>query len=285
MAVATVKVRTWRPSVVVSVGGYASFATSFAAVLWRRPLVLVELDATPGAAQRVLARFATKQCRAFPSDAANAVVTGAPVRDEVLAIDRSKDARSHARMAAVPPIEEGRSVVVVMTGSLGSTRVNRAVLELASRWSNRRDRTIIHVTGQRDYDMVVRERPTSDGLDYRVMAFADMTVNWALCDVAICRAGAMTLNELTILAIPSILVPLPGAPGDHQTQNALLVVEAGGARLVVDADCTGAKLDEVLGAVMDPATLSTMGRAAGTLGRRDGASRIATEIVNIGVAS
>ncbi|MEO9181709.1 MAG: glycosyltransferase, partial [Acidimicrobiales bacterium] len=230
-------------------------------------------------------RFAVKQCCAFPSDAKNAVVTGAPVLDAVLSIDRSDDARSRARMSAFPPIEEDRMVVVVMTGSLGSTRVNRAVLELASRWSQRRDRTIIHVTGQRDYELVAEERPTTDGLDYRVMAYADMTAAWALCDVAICRAGAMTLNELTVLAIPSVLVPLPHAPGDHQTQNALLVVEAGGARLVVDSDCSGAKLDEVLSSIIEPATLAKMGSAAGTLGRRDGASRIAVEIMNVEVSS
>lgn len=281
MGIAFVRVRAWRPSVVVSVGGYASFATSLAAVLWRRPLVLVEFDATPGVAQRVLARFAVKQCCAFPNVATNAVVTGAPVRDAVLAVDRSHDARSHARKCANPPIDEGRSVVVVMTGSLGSTRVNRAVLELVSRWSNRRDRTIIHVTGQRDFEMVAEERPPTNGLDYRIAAFGDMTVNWALCDVAICRAGAMTLNELTILAIPSVLVPLPNAPGDHQTQNALLIVEVGGARLVLDAECTGAKLDEVLGSMMEPEILSNMAASAGTLGRRDGASRIAEEILNV----
>lgn len=282
---AFVKVGRWRPSVVVSVGGYASFAASFAAVLWRCPLVLVELDATPGFAHRVLTRFAATRCCAFPSDGAHAVVTGAPVRDEVLAIDRSPEGRSRARRAAVPPIDEDRTVVVVMTGSLGSTRVNRAVLELARRWSTRRDRTLIHVTGTRDYETVVRERPVTDGLDYRTLAFADMSVYWALCDVAICRAGAMTLNELTILAIPSILVPLPGAPGDHQTRNALLVVEAGGARLVVDADCTGATLDAALGFVLDGATLASMGRAAGTLGRRDGASRIAAEVLKLARSS
>ena len=285
IGMALVKVRSWRPSVVVSVGGYASFAASFAAVLWRRPLVLVELDATPGVAQRVLARFAVKQCCAFPSEAKNAVVTGAPVRDAILAIDRSDGARSLARSAAIPPIYRSRSVVVVMTGSLGSTRVNRAVLELAALWSERHDRTIIHVTGQRDFAMVTRERPTTNGLDYRVLAFADMTAIWALCDVAICRAGAMTLNELTILALPSVLVPLPGAPGDHQTENALLVVEAGGARLVMDGDCTGVKLDDVLGSMMEPATLSAMGKSAGSLGRRDGAARIAVEIVRVAEAS
>ena len=285
IGVALVKVRTWRPSVVVSVGGYASFATSLAAVLWRRPLVLIEFDVTPGVAQRVLARFSVKQCCAFPSGASNAVVTGAPVREVVLNVDRSDTARSRARTSAVPAIDEERTVVVVMTGSLGSTRVNRAVLELANLWSNRRDRTIIHVTGQRDYEMVTNERPAFNGLDYRIEAFGDMAINWALCDVAICRAGAMTLNELTILAIPSVLVPLPGAPGDHQTRNALLVVETGGARLVLDDDCTGARLDEVLSSMIEPANLSNMARAAGTLGRRDGASRIAVEILNVRASS
>jgi len=79
--------------------------------------------------------------------------------------------------------------------------------------------------------------------------------------------------ELTTLQIPSVLVPLPHAPGDHQMKNALVVVEAGGARLVLDAECSGATLDEVLESVATPETLASMGTAAGTLGRRDAANR------------
>jgi len=275
-------VRRWRPSVVVSLGGYASFATTLAAVLWRRPLVLVELDAEPGAAQRLFTRFARARCCAFPTSDPRAVVTGTPLRQSVVSVDRSPRAREHARAESDPPIDDGRVVVVVMSGSLGSATVNRAVSELASRWSARRDRTIIHVTGRRDVASVRAHAPVTDGLDYRIVEFADMAQLWALCDVAICRAGASTLAELTTLSIPSVLVPLPRAPGDHQMKNALVVVEAGGARLVLDADCSGAKLDDVLASITSSETLEAMGRAAGQFGRRDAASRIARVVADVG---
>jgi UDP-N-acetylglucosamine--N-acetylmuramyl-(pentapeptide) pyrophosphoryl-undecaprenol N-acetylglucosamine transferase len=281
LARAIANVRRWRPSVVVSLGGYASFATTFAAVVWRRPLVLVELDAEPGAAQRLFTRYARARCCAFPSDEPNVVVTGTPLRESIVAIDRSPVARAAARAAMVPPIDDGRSVVVVMTGSLGSTTVNRAVIDLARRWSNRRDRTIVHVAGRRDVEFVRAHAPVVDGLDYRILEFGDMVQLWALCDVAVCRAGASTVAELATLQIPSVLVPLPHAPGDHQMKNALVVVEAGGARLVLDAECTGAKLDEVLETVMTSDTLASMGRAAGTLGRGDAAGAIARVVADV----
>jgi UDP-N-acetylglucosamine:LPS N-acetylglucosamine transferase len=282
MVIALERTRQWRPSVVVSLGGYASFATSFAAVVWRRPLVLVELDAEPGAAQRLFTRFARARCCAFPSNDPGAVVTGTPLRDSVVDVDRAPTSMAAAREHTVPPVEAARTVIVVMTGSLGSTKVNHAVTELARRWSNRRDRTIIHVAGRRDVDQVRRDAPVTDGLDYRILEFGDMVELWAICDVAICRAGASTVAELTTLKIPSVLVPLPRAPGDHQMKNALVVVEAGGARLVLDAECSGAKLDEVLESITTPETLASMGEASGTLGRRDAAQRIAGVIAHVG---
>jgi UDP-N-acetylglucosamine:LPS N-acetylglucosamine transferase len=282
LVIALAKVRRWRPSVVVSMGGYASFATSLAAVLWRRPLVLVELDAEPGAAQRLFTRFARARCCAFPTDDPKAEVTGTPLRESIVEVDRTSDSMASARERAVPPIDVARTVIVVMTGSLGSTKVNHAVSDLARRWSDRRDRTIIHVAGRRDLDQVRHDAPRTDGLDYRIVEFGDMTELWAICDVAICRAGASTVAELTTLKIPSVLVPLPHAPGDHQMKNALAVVEAGGARLVLDAECSGARLDDVVESIATPATLASMGEAAGTLGRRDAAQRIAGVIARVG---
>jgi UDP-N-acetylglucosamine--N-acetylmuramyl-(pentapeptide) pyrophosphoryl-undecaprenol N-acetylglucosamine transferase len=281
LVVAFVKVGAWRPSVVVSVGGYASFATSLAAVLWRRPLVLVEFDATPGASQRILSRFATRRCTAFVSSAPRTVTTGTPLRETIVAIDRSEPARRVTREHATPPIDPERSVVVVMTGSLGAYRVNSAVSALATLWANRRDRTLVHVTGRRDFAEVTSARPQTDGLDYRIVEFGDMTQLWALCDVALCRSGAITVAELTALAIPSVLVPLPGAPGDHQTKNALAVVNAGGARMLSDAQCTGPALAAVLDVILEPTTLATMQSASGSLGRRDGAAQIARVVVDV----
>ncbi|MHB8379608.1 MAG: UDP-N-acetylglucosamine--N-acetylmuramyl-(pentapeptide) pyrophosphoryl-undecaprenol N-acetylglucosamine transferase [Acidimicrobiales bacterium] len=278
---ALVLIRRWRPSVVVSVGGYASFAVSVAAACWRTPLVLVELDAAPGAAQRFVARYARKRCCAFPAAGDNVVVTGAPLRAAIEHVDRSREAREVAKAASDPPIGEGRMVVVVMSGSLGSTRVNRAVRELAVAWRARSDRAILHVTGRRDFDEISKNKPASDGLDYRVVPFGDMVELWTLGDVAICRAGAVTVAELTVLSIPSVLVPLPGAPGDHQTRNAETVVSVGGAHLLRDKDCTGAALAELLDTMMDPMTLASMTRGAATLAKRGAARAIASVILDV----
>jgi len=271
----------WRPYAVVSVGGYASFAVAAAAVLWRRPLILVEFDAAPGASQRLLRRFAVARCCAFPSAGPHVVVTGAPLREAIEEVDRSVAARQRAKSATSPPVDPARAVVVVMTGSLGSGRVNAAVRELAELWATRRDRTLIHVTGRRDYLEYLALKPETDGLDYRVLPFGDMVALWSLADAAVCRAGAITVAELTALSIPSILVPLPGAPHDHQTKNALSVVAVGGAVLLRDDACTGAALAERLETMLTPETLAVMGAAAGSLGRPRAAAAIADVVLGV----
>ena len=281
-AVAIVRVGRWRPSVVVSVGGYAAAAVGAAAVLWRRPLVLVELDAAPGAVHRVLARFARRRCLAYGPADERSVVTGVPLGSDILAVDRGRDARERAREAMEPPIESGRAVVVVMSGSLGATRVNDAVSELARRWSTRADRTIIHVSGRRDASRVLAHRPTTDGLDYRIIEFATMAPLWSVADAAVCRAGATTVAELTALGIPSVLVPLPGAPGDHQTRNARAVADAGGAVLLADEDCDAAALEAALERLLDPGNAERAARAARGLGHLDATGAITRVVLEVG---
>ncbi len=281
VAMALVLVRRWRPSVVVSVGGYASFAVSFAAVVWHSPLVLVEFDATPGAAHRLFQRYASKRCCAFFEEGDNVVVTGAPLRHAIEDIDRSRAARERAKSSFVPPIESDREVVVVMTGSLGSTRVNRAVRDLVREWADRSDRTILHVTGRRDYDEFLGTSPMTSGLDYRVSAFGDMTELWGVGDVAVCRAGAITVAELAALAIPSVLVPLPAAPNDHQMKNALAVAAAGGARVLRDEECTGDALARLLNEITAPATWLAMAQGAYSLAHPHSAEAIAEVVMAV----
>jgi UDP-N-acetylglucosamine--N-acetylmuramyl-(pentapeptide) pyrophosphoryl-undecaprenol N-acetylglucosamine transferase len=272
----------WRPSVVISFGGYASLPTSLAAVLCRRPLVLVDLDAVPAASHRLLSRFAARRCTALASGDRRAVVTGAPVRDAIAAIDRSPRARLAARDAFSPPLGHERTVVVVMTGSLGAASVNRAVTGLARLWSSRRDVALVHVTGRRDFAAVAAAQPPLAGLDYRVIAFADMVPLWSVCDVALCRAGATTVAELTTLGIAAVLVPLPGAPGDHQTRNARALVEAGAAVLVADERCDEASLAAALDELVDPLRREAMGRAAASLARPGAARAIAEVAMDVG---
>jgi UDP-N-acetylglucosamine:LPS N-acetylglucosamine transferase len=270
-----------RPSVVVSVGGYASFAVALAAVCWRVPLVLVDFDAVPGTAHRLLGPFATKRCTAFAATGDNVVVTGAPLRAAIESLDRSRTSREAAKARCTPPIDPQRTVVLVMTGSLGSHRVNVAVRDLARSWSSRSDRALLHVTGRRDYDEIAATAPVVEHLDYRVIDFGDMVELWSLCDVAVCRAGAITVAELETLSVPAVLVPLPGAPHDHQTKNARALADAGGAIVLTDAQCSGDALAEAREFVTASATMQEMGRAVHTLAHADAAGAIADVVLGV----
>ena len=274
-------VRRWRPRAVVSVGGYAAAAVSAAAVVWRRPLVLVDLDATASATHRLLARFATVRCVAVGTPGPHVVVTGAPVRRDVATLDRSAPGRERAKARLSPPIAADRRVVVVMTGSLGSTRVNDAVIDLARRWGDRSDLALIHITGRRDFAEVSARRPDVGDLDYRIIDFADMTTWWAIADLAICRAGATTVAELTVVAVPAVLIPLPGAPGDHQGHNARALSAAGAGIVVSDDECTGESLQKAAESILVPDTWREMSRASASRAHPDAAESIARVVVTL----
>ena len=142
--------RRLRPSVVVVLGGYASVPCTVGAVMWRIPMIVTEQNARASLASRLAGRFA-KAC-AVPfegTDLPRAVVTGNPVRPEILAVDRAGD-RDEARRRLDLPLD--RIVIGVASGSLGSTRVNQAVAGLAQRWADRDDLAIYHAVGARDWD-------------------------------------------------------------------------------------------------------------------------------------
>lgn len=266
-----------RPRVVVSIGGYAGFAPAVAAVACRVPVVLVNLDAVPGLVHRVLGRLAAASAVALPgTPLPRSVVTGTPVRDEVRRVDRSPRAAAEARAALGLPAD--RVTVAAFGGSLGARRVNAAVAGLASAWADRGDLALYHVTGRREWDGQGGSGPAADGrLAYRRVPFErSMDLLYRAADVVVCRSGATTAAELAVAGVPSVLVPLPGAPGDHQTANARALVDAGAAVLVPDAACDagglGAALDDLLA---DRDRLLAMGEAARSVGHPDAADRVA----------
>lgn len=266
-----------RPAVVVSVGGYASLAPALAAGVMGVPLVLVNFDAVANSANRLVSRFATASAVAFDGTALpRATWTGMPVRDELAALDRSPEARRSARRELGLP--EGRFTVAVMSGSLGARRVNEAVVDLAHIWAGRDDLAIYHVIGRRDWpDLAASVPPAAGGLAYSAVAYEErMPLVLAAADVFVGRAGASTVAELAAAGLPSILIPLPGAPGDHQGANAAHMCTAGAARVVEDADCTGERLAAELAAMAaDGAVLAEMGRRASALARPDAADAVA----------
>ena len=266
----------WRPRAVVSVGGYAALAVDLAAVVTRTPLVLIEYDVVPGATHRLVGRFAWRRCTAFASPDPRAVVTGAPLRESITRIDRSAVKLVRGEMAT------GRWTVVVMTGSLGARSVNRAVVELANIWRDREDISLLHVTGRRDATALAGlwDPRLDDRLNYQQIPFADMETLWSVADIAICRAGALTVAELTYLGIPSVLVPLPGAPDDHQTKNARAVERCGGAIVLSDALCSAMALADLIDPLLAaPERLRAMADSARSLRHEDAAKAIAAVVL------
>ncbi len=280
-----------RPRVVVIVGGYASFAAGLAAVLTRVPLVSMNTDAVPGAVNGLLGRFAVANAVAFAgTDLPRTHVTGTPVSPGLATLERTPEGQAGSRAAlGLPP---DRRTVASAGGSLGARRVNRAVADLARQWEGCSDRAIYHVTGRRDYEAFVLDDAANDaanaaadgaagdggpGLSYRVVPFEDrMPDLYNAADVCVVRAGAMTVAELLMAGVPAILVPLPGAPRDHQTRNADALVGMGAAVLVPDQECDGRRLGLELDALLaDPERLRAMGEAARANGHPDAAARVA----------
>ena len=268
-----------RPAVVLSVGGYAGLPAALAAVALRIPLIVAESNAVPGAANRLAGRFAAASAVAFEGTALpRAVVTGNPVRPEVLAVDRSSTGRLAARAELDLPTD--RQVVAVFGGSLGALRINDATLHLVGSWAARQDVTVYHIVGRRDWPEL-SARATALALDpalYRPVQYEDrMPTLYAAADLAVCRAGATSVAELTVVGLPAILVPLPGAPGDHQTANARWLAGAGAAVSVADGDCTAVRLAaEIDGLLTDRERLAEMSRRAREVGRPRAAEEVAT---------
>jgi undecaprenyldiphospho-muramoylpentapeptide beta-N-acetylglucosaminyltransferase len=270
-----------RPRVVVIVGGYASFSAGLAAVLTRVPLVALTTDAVPGAVNRLLGRFAAANAVAFGgAGLPRAQVTGTPVVPELISLDRKQAGRQAARRELGLP--DDRKTVAAAGGSLGALRINRAVADLAASWTACGGLALYHVTGRRDYaEFGGRGADAGDDdgprLCYRVVPFEDhMPQFYAAADVCVTRAGAMTVAELLVAGVPSILVPLPGAPDDHQTRNAEALVGIGAAVHVPDGELDGRRLAEELERLLaDPARLAAMSEAARRHGRPDAAARVA----------
>lgn len=265
-------VRRRRPQVVLALGGFASAACAVAAVLWRVPLVVAEQNARAGASNRLVARFAAACAVPFPeTDLPRAVVTGNPVRAEILAAARDRDAAAARRELG---IDEGRTVVVVFAGSLGSRRINEATYGAVEQLAGRGDLAVYHVVGARDW---ADRPPVADGaLQYVQVQYSDrMDLVLAAADLAVCRAGGTTVAELAAVGVPAVLVPLPIATRDHQTANAGPLVRAGAAVLVPDEELDRDRLLAELSALGDPEVLRSMATAARSLGRLDAAERVA----------
>jgi|TARA_B100001105_G_scaffold32708_1_gene22923 undecaprenyldiphospho-muramoylpentapeptide beta-N-acetylglucosaminyltransferase len=259
-----------RPRVVLSLGGYASIPCGLAAVALRVPLVVAEQNAVPGAANRLLGRFARACAVSFAGTALpRPELTGNPVRASIRsAVDTRVEARDRLGVGE-------RSLLVAFGGSLGARRLNRAVADFVEGWGGG-PLVVRHVVGSRGWSAGEMATELPAGVEYLAVAYEhDMPTLLAAADLVVCRSGATSVAELAVLGVPSVLVPLPGAPGDHQTANARHLSESGGAVLLADADLDGSTLDGILGRLLaDAPRRDSMAASARSTALPDAADRV-----------
>ena len=238
--------REHRFDVVCGMGGYVTLPVALAARMEGVPVVLHEQNAVPGIANRLAARVASRiavgvdaAAAAFPPD--RTTVVGNPVRPELARLDR---AALHDEAVAAFGLDPGRRTLFVFGGSQGARRINQAVVEATAHWPDPAAVQVLHACGRRD-EADVRAAwagadPDGRGLLVRIVPFVDrMDLAYAAADLAMTRAGAITVAELTAAGMPAVMVPLPHATADHQAANARAVAAAGGAVVVDDAALDG----------------------------------------------
>jgi UDP-N-acetylglucosamine--N-acetylmuramyl-(pentapeptide) pyrophosphoryl-undecaprenol N-acetylglucosamine transferase len=262
-------IRRLQPSVVLGLGGYVAFPGGMMASLLNRPLALHEQNAIAGLANRVLSSVSDKVMVAFPEALRSAEWTGNPVRREIAAI-----APPHERFSQ----REGPLRLLVVGGSLGAQALNEAVPRALSLMST--TVSVVHQAGEKHID-ALRENYRAAGVQGELVAFIDdMARRYAEADLVICRAGAVTIAELSAGGVASILVPFPHAVDDHQTANARFLADKGAAILVPQSEMTAEKLAGLI-ASLDRPKLLDMAKKARALGKPDAAQVVAKRCMEI----
>ncbi|MGM8850318.1 undecaprenyldiphospho-muramoylpentapeptide beta-N-acetylglucosaminyltransferase [Salinicola halophyticus] len=245
-------IQRFDPQLVVGLGGFASGPGGLAARLSGKPLVVHEQNAVAGLTNRSLARLATRVYAAFPGafPGGKAEVVGNPVRADIAAL--GERARTAEQM-------NGRALrLLVLGGSLGAQSLNQKLPEALAALTLSPRPEVRHQAG-RDKDDVTRDAYRAAGVAAEVSAFIDdMAEAYDWADIIVCRAGALTIAELSAAAKPSLLVPFPHAVDDHQTHNARHLVEAGGAELIQQAELTPERLQAALESLLQPDVLARM---------------------------
>jgi UDP-N-acetylglucosamine--N-acetylmuramyl-(pentapeptide) pyrophosphoryl-undecaprenol N-acetylglucosamine transferase len=238
-----------RPAAVLGMGGFVSGPGGLAAWLTRRPLVIHEQNAAAGLTNRLLARLARVVLQAFPgsfNSSVHAETVGNPVREDISAVaapaERFNDRQGPLRL-------------LVLGGSQGALALNTAVPEALSKLPAQDRPLVRHQCGEKTL-AAAREAYEASGVEVDLVPFIDdMASAYAWADLAVCRAGALTVAELCAVGLPALFVPYPGAVDDHQTANARSMADAGAAVIIdqsmLSADVLASQLSDWLGSRED----------------------------------
>ena len=274
-------IASFRPHVIVGLGGYVSCPLVFAGIVCRRITIIQEQNYKPGLTNRLLSRFVDEVEVGFPETktflrSRSVCVTGNPVRRNILTADRLHAIKSLG-------LRERKLNLVIFGGSHGARRINLAVLEtvkeiersstLLTSWQ------IIHIAGRKDYSGTLKGYE-SCGIKAQVFPFVEHMENiYAVADLLVCRAGGGTIAELTALGLPAIYIPYPWASDNHQEYNARWVCERGAGILIVDNELETRLRDVLVDLMEDVQKREKMASASGKLGRPQASADVVERIL------
>ncbi len=266
-------IRDFRPDVGVGVGGYASGAAMWQAAKMGIPILLQEQNGFAGVTNKILKNKASKICvayegmeRFFPAD--KIILTGNPVRQNLLKGEKSK--------------VKGEKNLLIIGGSLGARTINEAV-KAALPLLAKSDLHLVWQTGKVYFEKC-KEAWTAAGSPDNIECLdflSDMPDRYANADLVISRAGASSISELCLLGKPAILVPSPNVAEDHQTHNAMALVNKDAAVLVKDVEAAERLIPTALELIKDEKRLQTLHENILQLAQKDSAKRIAEEVMKL----
>lgn len=257
--------KEFRPDLVIGTGGYVSGPVVLIAAIFGIPTLLHEQNVLPGKTNRILARMVKRVMLSFAESESylksdRTEVVGLPVREDIGKVDRKIAAKQF-------DLEPDRRTLLVTGGSRGALSINKAMIQLLSQLEKYSDIQLIWATGSATYQMIVAELEAS-GIcqrnNWRIMEYIhNMPEALACSDLCICRAGAVTLAELSAAGIASILIPYPYASNNHQEYNARALEEKGAAKVILDQELDGLLLwDEVRKTMSNSLVLEEMSAKA-----------------------
>lgn len=271
----------YKPDAVVGTGGFVSGPPLFAASLMGIPTLIHEQNSYPGITTRLLAGRVTEvhlgieECLNYLKKKDMKVkFSGNPVRGDLLRRAESLTSKSYG---LVP----GKQTILIFGGSQGSHPINMHILKNLDQYANRREIQLLWQTGTLDHQMIINSVGEMDNV--RILPFlTDMAGAYSSADIAICRAGALTLAELAAVGLPSILIPLPHAAEKHQDYNAMIFEDAGAAKVISQDKLSSGELEEtVFGLLFDQWKLQEMSKAARSLAYEDSAMKIVKSLLGI----
>ena len=269
----------FKPDIAIGVGGYASGPMLKAAQKQGIPTLLQEQNSYAGVTNKLLAAKADCICvayegmeRFFPKE--KIVLTGNPVRRNLLECGATPE---QARQAM--GVDPNKKTILIIGGSLGARTINNAIIDGLTKIGEAYDVQVIWQTGK-IYDQQCREALDASGVkNVSQMPFiSNMDMAYRAADLVVSRAGASSISELQLLGKPAILVPSPNVAEDHQTKNALALVNRDAAIMVRDADAASNLVETMLNTVTDGGKLSSLSNNVLQMALRDAAERIADEV-------